>query len=55
MTKKPESTKFIHFVRLGWNIQSDLVPDVHGQWGDWGEVALCPNMTYAYAFSLKVT
>lgn len=39
---------------VGWNIQSELVPDVHGAWGDWGEVELCPNMTYAYAFSLKV-
>jgi hypothetical protein len=38
----------------GWNIQTELVPDVHGEWGDWGEMALCPNATYAYAFSLKV-
>ena len=45
----------ILFLNLGWNIQTALEPDVHGAWGDWGELALCPNMTYAYAFALKVS
>ncbi len=45
---------FYLLIHTGWNIQTALEPDVHGAWGDWGELALCPNMTYAYAFALKV-
>lgn len=38
----------------GWNIQHVLHPDVNGQWGDWGDVDMCPNGTFATTFALKV-
>jgi len=44
----------IDLSNVGWNIRSVLEPDAHVAWGDWGKLALCPNMTYAYGFSLKV-
>jgi hypothetical protein len=49
-----DETPLIDLSNVGWNIRTVLEPDAHVAWGDWGLLSLCPNMTFAYGFALKV-